>query len=79
VYQVWAYDLNDLAAVKNGTKQPWQVAPYATWALDLPTPDPNWKGLGGVGYDATHQLLYVSQLWADRDTTTAVIHVFRIQ
>ena len=31
--QVWAYDLDDLAAVKAGTKQPWQPRPYAIWAL----------------------------------------------
>jgi hypothetical protein len=81
VYQVWAYDLNDLAAVKAGTKQPWQVVPYATWTLDLPTPEASWSGIGGVGYDAAHQLLYVSQLLADQDTYAyrPVIHVFRIQ
>ena len=37
-YQVWAYDLNDLAAVKAGTKQPWEVTPYGVWPLTLPTP-----------------------------------------
>jgi hypothetical protein len=81
VYQVWAYDLNDLAAVKNGSKQPWQVVPYATWTLNLPTNDATWKGLGGVGYDSTHQLVYVSQLRADPDgyADRAVIHVFKIQ
>jgi hypothetical protein len=30
---VWAYDLNDLAAVKAGQKRPWDVVPYATWEL----------------------------------------------
>ena len=30
---VWAYDANDLVAVKQGTKQPWDVLPYAKWAL----------------------------------------------
>lgn len=32
-HEVLAYDLNDLAAVKAGTKQPWDVIPYATWTL----------------------------------------------
>ncbi|HUE69432.1 MAG TPA: hypothetical protein VMP01_00975, partial [Pirellulaceae bacterium] len=27
-YQVWAYSAHDLAAVKAGTKQPWEVQPY---------------------------------------------------
>lgn len=31
---MWAYDLNDLAAVKAGTKQANQLVPYATWTLD---------------------------------------------
>jgi hypothetical protein len=81
VYQVWAYDLNDLAAVKSGSKQPWQVMPYATWTLNLPTSDASMKGLGGVGYDPTNQLVYVSQLRADPDgyADRAVIHVFKIQ
>jgi hypothetical protein len=81
VYQVWAYDLNDLAAVKAGAKQPWQVVPYATWTLDLPTPEASWSGIGGVGYDAVHQLLYVSQLRVDQDgyAYRALIHVFTIR
>jgi hypothetical protein len=80
-YYVWAYDLNDLAAVKSGTKQPWQVVPYATWTLDLPTPEASWYGIGGVGYDPAHQLLYVSQLLADQDgyAYRPLIHVFTIR
>jgi len=33
IHQVWAYDANDLLAVKNGTKQPWELRPYAVWRL----------------------------------------------
>src|SRR2546423_14916678 len=32
--QVWAYDANDLVAVKAGQKQSYQVMPYAVWQLD---------------------------------------------
>src|SRR4029078_10931964 len=35
-YQMWAYDLNDLTAVKNGTKQPWEVQPYGVWPVSVP-------------------------------------------
>ena len=35
-YYVWAYDANDLAAVKAGQKQPWEVKPYAVWPFSLP-------------------------------------------
>lgn len=65
-YQIWAYDLNDLAAVKAGSKQPWDVVPYGVWPFTLPTPEPTVR-IGGVGYDASRQIIYVSQLLADQD------------
>jgi hypothetical protein len=65
-YQLWAYDLNDFAAVKAGAKQPWDVMPYGVWPLELPTPELTVR-VGGVGYDAERQILYVSQMSADRD------------
>ena len=48
-YQVWAYDLNDFAAVKAGTKQPWEVVPYGVWPLSLPDARSARSRLGGVG------------------------------
>jgi hypothetical protein len=78
-YQVWAYDLNDFAAVKAGTKQPWEVMPYGVWPFDLPTPEPSVK-LGGVGYDSSRQILYISQLGADKDgySYRPVIHAIKV-
>ncbi|MEO8680094.1 MAG: hypothetical protein ABI665_13665 [Vicinamibacterales bacterium] len=78
-YQIWAYDLNDLAAVKAGTRQPWEVVPYGVWPFDLPTPEPSVK-LGGVGYDAERQILYVSQMGADKDgySYRPVMHAIQI-
>ena len=78
-YQVWAYDLNDFAEVKAGTKQPWDVVPYGVWPLNLPTPESSTR-LGGVGYDAQRQLLYVSQLRGDPDgyAERPLIHTFRV-
>jgi hypothetical protein len=35
-YQVWAYDALELAQVAAGTKNPWEVIPYAYWGLTLP-------------------------------------------
>jgi len=44
-HEVVAYDANDLAAVKAGTKLPHEVQPYAIWALT------DMVGMsGGVGY-----------------------------
>jgi hypothetical protein len=76
--QIWAYDLNDLAAVYAGTMQPWDVVPYATWYVDLTQSNLN---IGGVGYDEQNQLLYVSELQADADgyAYRPLIHVFHLQ
>ena len=80
-YQVWAYDLNDLAAVKAGTKQPWEVRPYGVWPLTLPTPAAR-VSLGGVAYDAVRQIVYVAQLSADNNNRiiaeAPIIHAFRL-
>jgi len=75
---VWAYDAHDLAAVRAGTKNPWDVKPYAVWSLDLPTP-PNHNGhhLGGATYDPATGRLFISQQFGDGDYP--VIHVFKVQ
>jgi hypothetical protein len=79
-YQAWAYDLNDFVAVVTGSKQPWEVVPYDVWELKLPTPEPEFRGIGGAAYDKTSQQLYISQLSADRDgyAYRAMVHVFTV-
>jgi hypothetical protein len=79
-FQVWAYDLNDFASVKAGQKRPWEVVPYGVWPLTLPTPARQWL-IGGVGYDAERQILYVSQRDANRGefTSSPVIHAFTLR
>jgi hypothetical protein len=84
IYQVWAYDVLDLAAVKAGQKQPWQVTPYATWELRLPFPtgprtDP---AIGGAAYDPATRRIFVSQMYGDSDGMESylpLIHVFEVQ
>ncbi|HYB95216.1 MAG TPA: hypothetical protein VEC39_09605 [Vicinamibacterales bacterium] len=78
-YQMWAYDLAEFAQVKAGTKQPWEVVPYGVWPFDLPTKATTIR-LGGVGYDASTQTLYLSQLHGDQDgySFRPVIHALRI-
>lgn len=59
--QVWAYDANDLAAVKAGTKQSWEVQPYATWTLTgIGDEAAGAAPLAGAYYDDTTRKLYVS-------------------
>jgi hypothetical protein len=75
-YQVWAYDVNDLIAVRNGQKQPWEIRPYEVWNFDLPLPD-GAKHIGGAAFDAATGRLYVSQQHTGPDETP-VIHVFQL-
>lgn len=78
-YQIWAYDMNDFAAVKSGAKQPWEITPYGVWPFDFPTHDEAMK-IGGVAYDAANQLLYVSQMLVDKDgyAYRPLIHVLHV-
>jgi hypothetical protein len=79
-YQMWAYDLSELAAVRAGRREPWSVKPYAVWPFDLPTPEPGVR-IGGVAYDAARQRLFISQLQADRDgySFRALVHVYHVR
>lgn len=78
-YQVWAYDLNDFAAVKSGSKDPWDLKPYGVWPMTFPTTAGKLI-IGGVTYDAQTQTLYVSQRDANRGefTQSPVIHAFTL-
>lgn len=77
--QFWAYDINDLAAVRSGKKDPWQVVPYAVWPFELPIDEPH-KRLGSMTFDEAGRRLFISQLQGERDgyEYRPVIHVFRI-
>jgi hypothetical protein len=65
-YQMWAYDLAEFVKVRAGQKAPWDVRPYGVWPLDFPAKEPTHK-IGGIGYDAARQLIYISQMHADKD------------
>jgi len=79
VYQIWAYDANDLLAVKNGSKQQHTVQPYALWNFNLPF-EKSTSGhlIGGAAYDAARQLIYISQECADT-SCGPIIHAFRVK
>jgi hypothetical protein len=80
-YQVWAYDLNDLAAVKGGSKKPWDIKPYSVWTLEFPNSFISTYGIGGVTYDSNDQIIYLSQNQADTDgySSRALIHAYKIK
>ena len=72
-HQIWAYDANDLLAVKNGAAQPWEIRPYAIWALS----DMDSSGcaaISGAAYDPTTNRLYVAADYGDEP----IIHVYTI-
>jgi hypothetical protein len=77
-YQVWAYDLNDFAAVKAGKKKPWDLKPYAIWRLNLSIGDDAPVDLGGLAYDPQQQLLHVSQMLLDPNGNAAIVHTFKV-
>lgn len=78
-YQIWAYDLNELAKVKRGEKRPWDVKPYGVWPFDLPTPEPSVR-IAGLGYDSATQTIYLTQMRAEKDgyANRPVVHVLRV-
>ena len=59
-YQMWAYDLKEMAAVKAGTKKYWEPKPYAYWTVKLPVEQSS-KIAGGMAINPTTGDLYVSQ------------------
>jgi hypothetical protein len=77
--QFWAYDINDLAAVRAGKKDPWEVKPYAVWPFDLPI-DERHKRLGSMAYDPVERRIFLSQLLGDPDgfDLRPLIHVFKV-
>lgn len=74
-HQVWAYDALDLLAVRNGTKQPWQVVPYATWNFDLPLQTGS-RVIRSVAYDPASKRIYVVAAFGDGEKP--LVHVFKV-
>ena len=66
-----AYDANDLLAVKNGTKKPWDVQPYAKWQLPGLPLDRPWYLRAGW-WDESRRWYLVG------DTSSNVVRVFGI-
>jgi hypothetical protein len=74
VHQVWAYDANELVAVKNGQKQQWDLHPYATWQLS----DMDSAGsatVSGATYDPASRRVFITEGYGD----VPVVHVYQVQ
>ena len=69
---MWAYDANELIAVKNGSKKPWDVQPYAKWTLPGMPIDGVTNLMRAGYYDPATRRLYVGS------TDSLTVHVFEI-
>ncbi|MBK5938908.1 DUF4214 domain-containing protein [Halochromatium roseum] len=82
--QVLFYDIDELAAVAAGSREPWSVLPYATWEpheLLLQPVDGNvCAGTGGVAFDTDGQRLFLVErgLGGYDNINAAVVHVWQI-
>ena len=75
---MWAYDANDLLAVKEGRKLQYEILPYAVWTFDLPYAGTNSaRQLGGVAYDPANGRIYITQRCGDTNCTP-VVHVMQV-
>ncbi len=71
--RVWAYDALDLAAVKSGSRQPWDVKPYAVWSFSLPF---GGQRILGAAYDAKTGRIFLSQEYGD--DARPLVHVLSV-
>jgi len=74
---VWAYDANDLLAVKAGDVLPYNVQPYSVWTIsDIPGNTESRDQMGGITFDPATMRLYYSQARANGDHP--LVHVLQI-
>jgi hypothetical protein len=71
--RVWAYDAIDLAKVRQGMMQPWQVRPYAVWQLTDISAN-GYSAIGGAAFDPTTGRLYVTTRYNDHPR----VHVYQV-
>jgi len=64
VYRVWAYNIDDLIAVKNGTKQRWDPRPYQQWDWTFPFGS-GCAEVEGVAYDPPTRRIFITQAYGD--------------
>lgn len=76
-YEVWAYDADDLLKVKEGKEAPYDVKPYAVWALNPPIQPNNLDHIGGAAYDPATNRIYVAQECVDTNCAP-IIDVYKV-
>ena len=77
VYEVWAYDLNDLLTVKNGQRRSWEIRPYTTWTIDLPFGTPA-HSIKAVAFDSVSSRVFITASSDAEHSNRPLIHVFAL-
>jgi hypothetical protein len=72
--QVTAFDANDLLAVKNGTKAPYEVKPYAWWLLSGPQDACGKFAYSGLAYDPISRRIFAAFNYGE----SPEIHVWQV-
>jgi hypothetical protein len=75
-HYLWAYDALDLLAVKNGTKNYYDVRPYYYGEIKFPFGSADCADAGGMAYDALNNRIYISAMY--HDGVAPIIYVFEI-
>lgn len=80
VHYMWAYDVDDLAEVKAGTKQMWEVFPYATWELPSLGSVASWDewSVTGIAFDPAANRLYISKSRDDNGEAWSHMYVYSV-
>lgn len=75
-YQVWAYDVYDLASVIAGDANAWDIRPHDVWGFDFPKVEGQHqnKELGGAAFDPETGLFYVAQ---NTGGDQQIVHVYQ--
>ena len=82
---LWLYDINDLQAVAQGTKQSYEPQPYTIFNLE----NYLWAegrcvldNIGGIAYDSINQRVFILELKIDNTISTfdlmPIIHIFKL-
>lgn len=79
VIYMWAYDVDDLAQVKAGAKQMWDVMPYAKWQLSgIGTTQGDEYPVLGITFDSAAKRLYILKNRETNGEPWPQIHVYNV-
>jgi hypothetical protein len=81
-YSIWLYHVSDFAAVRAGTKQPWEVVPYdrQNVTFSIPALVNEQPKIVGVTYDPATRRLFLSQWHVDqtRGSGFGIVQVYQV-